>query len=538
MTQKLKVTEGVAFAFTIPIIFLLSVAAVAVPAANIMLGPESERCFNDRFVVLMKAEAPRLLVGDVSRGTAVTGVFSIDRLCLDQKVVKVEQWYAYPVQNAQLRQIVERLYVFYIEANEVGQAITEFAVDPNIASADLYRIPELDYTPNDPQRGSQWHLGKIQAYGAWDLIRGDSTRYSIIGIVDTGVYWMHPDLSRNMWINELEDLNHNNILDAGDINGVDNDGDGYVDDVIGWDMADNDYDPQEPSPIHGTHVAGCASEATNNSIGGAGLGWSARLLAVKGGDIDGDLVAVWQGVVYAADRGAQIINCSWGSPGHSSSEQIIINTVYSMGVTVVAAAGNDDFWTPPYFNYPSAYDHVIAVAATNSNDTKASFTNYGSWVDVSAPGSGIYATWSNNTYINLSGTSMSSPMVAALAGLLKAINHTLTVDQITSHIKDYADNIDALNPGFAGLLGTGRINAMASLMPFGFVPGDVNNSGSVEGGDVTYLVRYFKGIGPAPVSPILRADANGDCSVLSADVIYLVSYFKGGETPLRGNCGR
>jgi subtilisin family serine protease len=261
-------------------------------------------------------------------------------------------------------------------------------------------------------------------------------------------------------------------------------------------------------------------------------------LAAKATDAVGDLVGVWQAAIYAADRGAQILNFSWGSIGWSSTEQAYINSFYSMGVLVVAAAGNDDYWTPPYMNYPSAYNHVLSVAATTNTDAKASFTNYGSWVDVSAPGVNIYSTWATNTYVNLSGTSMSSPIVAGLAALLKAVDHSLTPDQITTYIKTNTTPIDTLNPGFVGMLGTGRINAYAALAGFAYLAGDANASGIVDAGDVTYLVRYLKGVGPAPTAPFLRGDANGDCAVLGADIVYLVAYFKGGDSPIRGNCGR
>jgi subtilisin family serine protease len=176
------------------------------------------------------------------------------------------------------------------------------------------------------------------------------------------------------------------------------------------------------------------------------------------------------------------------------------------------------------------------VAATNSADGKASFSNYGSWVDVSAPGVSIYSTWSNNTYLFADGTSMSSPIVAGLAALIKAQKHSFTPDQITAQIKNNTDNIDALNPTYAGQLGTGRINAYNSLLGISFVPGDVNANGTLEGADVIYLVRYLKGIGDVPSPPIWRADANGTCDVGPSDVTYLVNYFKGGLAPVYNNC--
>jgi subtilisin family serine protease len=539
MSQKLKLVEGVAFAFAFIISFYFGAAVWAVPQSAKMNFADGGQGFNDRFILVTNSEIGELPIAASSNRLISTGIEALDRLCADYRVYKIEKWYPYPVKHDELKWVAERMYICYIEPGaDIIAAIDAFAGDSHIQAAEPYRIPRPFYVPNDPHRSMQWFLGKINAYGAWDVVHGDATAAAIIGIVDTGVYWNHPDLAPNIWINAAEDLNHNKTLDAGDIDGIDNDGDGFIDDVLGWDFGVGDNNPQEESPTHGTHVAGCASEATNNYIGGCSIGWSAKILAVKGADAEGDLTAVWQAAVYAADRGAKILNFSWGAPGWSSTEQAQINSFYSMGVLVVAAAGNDDFWTPPYINYPSAYNHVLAVASTTTNDTKSSFSNYGSWVDVSAPGSDIYSTWSTNTYMNNSGTSMSSPITAGLAALLKAVDNSLTPDQITMLIKNNAVPIDTLNPGYAGMLGTGRINAGATLAGYAYIPGDANADGSVNSGDVTFLVRYLKGLGPAPASPFYRGDANGDCLVLGADVVYLVNYFKGGDSPIRGDCSR
>jgi serine protease len=539
MIQKPKVVEGVAFVFAFLIVLFSGAEIWAVPQSAKMTFADGSQGFNDRFILVTNSAVGELPIPTILNGTISTGINSLDRLCADYRIVKIEKWYPYPVKHEELRWIAERMYICYIEpGTNITTAIEAFAADNHIQAAEPYRIPRPCFIPNDPFRSNQWFLSKIQAYSAWDVIHGDSTAYSIVGIIDTGVYWVHPDLTSNIWINAAEDLNHNHALDSGDINGIDDDGDGFIDDVLGWDFGVGDNNPQEETPTHGTHVAGCVSERTNNAIGGAGLGWSARILPVKGADTAGDLVAVWQAAVYAADRDAHILNFSWGSPGYSSTEQVQISTFYSMGVLVVAAAGNDDFWTPPYVNYPSAYIHVLSVASTSSTDTKSTFSNYGSWVDVSAPGTNIYSTWATNTYDYSSGTSMSSPIVAGLAALLKAVDHTLTPDEITTLIKNTATPIDTLNPGYVGMLGEGRINASAALAGFAFLPGDANASGAVDGGDVTYLVRYLKGVGPAPASPFLRGDANGDCAVLGADIVYLVAYFKGGDSPIKGNCGR
>jgi len=533
MIRKPAFFEGAGRGFLTLFMAVLWYAAVqGAQSGRIIELADGRRCFDDRLVVTLHPGSPQLELYAKNRPT--TGLAELDRTCALAHIDHIEKWYKYPLRSPNLRSLADRMYVFFISEDiSLADAAAVLRRDSNIELAEPYSIPMAYYTPNDPYRTVQWHLTKTQAYAGWDLIRGDTTRYCIIGIVDTGVYWDHPDLAANMWVNALEDLNHNGTMDAGDLNSIDNDGNGYVDDVIGWDFGSNDNNPAEPSPIHGTHVAGCASEVTDNGIGGAAVGFRARIMAVKGADNYGNLIAVWQGVLYASDMGARVINCSWGSPGYSQYEQNVITHVRSEGTLVVAAAGNDDYWTPPYVNYPAAYTYVLAVAATDNYDHKASFSNYGTWVDVSAPGTNIYTTWGQYNYSSESGTSMASPIVAGLAALIKALKPTFTPDSITKYIKNYADTIDHLNPAYAGMLGTGRINCFASLSPLAYVAGDVNGNGSVEGADVTYLTRYLKGTGDPPPPPLLRADANGNCLVQGSDVTYLVNYFKGGAVPQR-----
>lgn len=440
---------------------------LSIPAIVMAMGletaflPDGAEYLVDRFIVTTMPGTPPLDIESMVSGTVFTGVTSIDNLCAQHRVVEIEPFYNGPVTAAGLKDIVPRMYVLHVEnGTDVLSASTAFKGCPDIECSDLYDIPHLFYTPNDPSINAQWHLAKVEAYNAWDILRGDTTRVAIISICDTGIYWMHPDLADNMWINVPEDLNGNGTMDAGDFNGLDDDGNGYVDDVIGWDNGNNDNDPREDSPIHGTHVAGCASEVTDNALNGAGLGFSARVMANKGANYAGQLTAVYQAMIWAANNGAHIVNCSWGSTYYSSNYQNIINGLWSSGVLVVAAAGNEN---NSQNHYPSAYNHVLAVAATTQSDTKASFSSYGGYVDVSAPGVGIYATWATGSFMALDGTSMASPITAGLAGLLKAADPSASPDDISDIIIASADNIDSLNPQYVGMLGSGRINAYSAL---------------------------------------------------------------------------
>lgn len=321
-------------------------------------------------------------------------------------------------------------------------------------------IYKINFTPNDPLISSQTYLNRVKAFDAWDVSRGDTN--VVIGIIDTGVYWFHPDLEANIWINRNEIPN----------NGIDDDNNGYIDDIRGWDFGGlngtPDNDPREDAPDHGTHVAGIASAVTNNGIGVAGMGFKCKILAVKTSrndrrDPNTNSPYIWygyEGIVYAADNGAQIINCSWGGSGFSQYGQDIINYATAKGSLVIAAAGNSginaDF-------FPASYKNVFSVAALTTNDYKASFSNYGYNIDGSAPGTSIYNTWSTNTYAFLSGTSMAAPIVAGIAGLVKSRYFNYTPEQIGEKIRISCDDINNINPSFQYMLGKGKVNAWKAL---------------------------------------------------------------------------
>ena len=191
-------------------------------------------------------------------------------------------------------------------------------------------IPELLYEPNDPSTGSQYYLGKIQAYDAWDIAQGDTN--TVIAIVDTGMDMDHGDLIYNIAYNTDDPLD-----------GTDNDNDGFVDNFRGWDMGDNDNFPQNEMNEHGTLCAGLASADTDNGIGIAGPGFKCRLLPVKIQDSDSLLTRSYEGIVYAAEQGAQIISCSWGDTHYARFEQDMVSyAAINKDALVVAACGNDN----------------------------------------------------------------------------------------------------------------------------------------------------------------------------------------------------
>ena len=330
-------------------------------------------------------------------------------------------------------------------------------------------LRRVEFTPNDPSLGTQWFLATIQATSAWDISQGDTL--VTVGIVDCGVQTTHPDLAANIWLNPGE-------AGADSNNGIDDDGNGYVDDYRGWDFAgpdtadptpagDNNPNPTASNNDHGTHVAGDASAVTNNGEGVAGIGYKCKVMAVKcsydndtRSDGKGYISFGYEGIVYASDNGAQIINCSWGGGGYSQYEKDIIDYAYGQGSLVVCAAGNDNSIAP---HYPSAYENSFSVAATASGDVKSSFSNYGPTVDISSPGSSIYSTCYSNTYASWDGTSMASPVAAGVAALVKSYYPSHTNAMIATLLMHSSDDIDAQNPAYTGLLGAGRVNAYKAL---------------------------------------------------------------------------
>lgn len=353
----------------------------------------------------------------------------------------------------------------------------------------LRQLPGIDYvehvpeyrsflTPNDPSFNSttQWGLYKIMAREAWDITTGNSN--VIVAVVDDAVKINHQDLSANLYVNTNEIPN----------NGIDDDNNGYIDDRNGYDVADNDMNVNPPSSVtnsffsHGTHCAGIVAATTNNNIGIASIGYNIKYLPVKtkkNSTTSNIFDAAMQGVEYALTTQAKIISMSWGGGGYSALEQNVFDYANSMGVLLFAAAGNND---NQIAHYPSNYNHVFSVGSTTNQDIKSSFSNYGSAIDLMAPGSGIYSCLgsSSTSYGSYDGTSMACPLVAGTAGLMLSQNPLLTPAMVYGCLKDSSDNISSLNPNYTGLLGAGRLNAQRALRcATGSVLSNDNCSGAI-----------------------------------------------------------
>ena len=343
-----------------------------------------------------------------------------------------------------------------------------YTAEPN------YLIP-VKNIPDDPKFSLQWGLNNtadssgtedadIDASEAWDIETG--SREVIIAVIDTGVDYNHEDLRDNIWHNS------NEIPD----NNVDDDNNGYIDDIVGWDFVDassgysgEDYNDPDNDPMdmlgHGTHVAGIAAAAAGNGTGIAGVAYGSRIMAVRAGykDLSGSGVLesadAAQAILYAADNGAKIINLSWGDYRESNLIKSAIDAAAEKGVVICAAAGNDN---SSDLMFPAATDNpnIIAVGATDNNDNRSYYSGYGEWVHVSAPGKNIYSTKPGNSYGYMSGTSMAVPFVSGVAALLFSNNPDITSLEVKAKIMDSADYVDSLDEKN---ITSGRVNAYNAL---------------------------------------------------------------------------
>ena len=336
---------------------------------------------------------------------------------------------------------------------DVKKILAQFNNMESVAYAEEKVVNELTYTPNDTLLSRQWYIVAVDLFRAWDIQQGDTT--VVIAYTDTGTDIDHPDMVANYAYNYNDP-----------VNGIDDDNDGYIDNFLGWDVADNDSDAGFGISGHGINVGGLISAVTDNVTGLSGAGFKTKLLPVK---IDqsstGVLTAAYEGIVYAADHGAFIINNSWGGTVYRKYAQEIINyAALNRGCLIVAATGNNKFENR---FYPAAYDNVLSVGSLTTADLVKSDikgSNYGYWTDIMAPGDNMLTTNAIGGYGVNGGTSMAAPIVAGIAGLVKAQFPNYTWQQVTEQIINNGNNIDAFNdPIYAGKLGAGRVNAFLAV---------------------------------------------------------------------------
>jgi subtilisin family serine protease len=362
----------------------------------------------------------------------------------------------------------------------IQDVLAAYNNDPNVEYAELNYIVSIGTEPDDPLYPLQWPLnntgqdypasGKynlppgtpdsdIDAPEAWDIHTGSPE--VIIAVVDTGVDYEHRDLEGNIWINQIE-LNG--------MTGIDDDGNEYIDDIYGYDFVNHDNNPLDDNG-HGTHCAGIIAAGGNNSLDIAGVCWNAKIMALKFLDKNGEgfssdaAIAIY----YAAENAADIISNSWAGSYPSETLEKVIDYAHSLGVIMVAAAANNNSDSPVY---PAYYENMIAVAATNSKDQKATFSNYGYWVNIAAPGVDVLSLRAAGTSLGTiyddyttiaSGTSMACPHVAAIIALIISNHPDTSTELIIERLFATTDDISTQNPGFDGLLGAGRANTYKAV---------------------------------------------------------------------------
>ncbi|MBN1424252.1 S8 family serine peptidase [Candidatus Fermentibacteria bacterium] len=438
---------------------MITILAVFVLAAQPGLSiPPSPAPGISAHDVMVIAKVEPELSSVLPRGrTFETGIPVLDQSLRRAGIVEVERLHPDVAVRADLPRLDLFLQLHPGPGVSPAQVVTALTGHPALQYVEAVEVPRPVTLPNDPSYPAQYALPQVWAPEAWDVQQGD--RAVVVAIVDNGTDFTHPDLLANVYTNEAE---------ANGLPGVDDDGNGYVDDVHGFDVAHDDPDPSPCPPdaegwwSHGTLVAGVAAAVTDNALGVASVSWNCSYLPVKASydATPGSVARGYSGIVYAADTGADVINCSWGSYGVPSQyNQEVIDYATGLGSLVIAAAGNDPVGDP---HYPSAYRNTVSVTWVDRNDRRNPSATWGRTVDVSAPGVGILST-SPGGYGSASGSSLASPMAAGLAGLIKAGYPGLTPFELARRLVLTADTIDAINPGFEGLLGTGRINAYRAV---------------------------------------------------------------------------
>jgi len=351
-----------------------------------------------------------------------------------------------------------QIYRLHTEQDVVATINQLLQLDEVVYAEPYYLLKPLnEYIPNDPEaakNGQQHYLESVQAYEAWAIEQSSSDM--LIGYLDTGVEFGHQDLTDNLYRNEGDP-----------INGLDDDGDGYVDNYVGWDFANDDNDPTADKDPHGTMVIGVGSASADNRVGMAGLGFNASYIPIKVfRSEDGRFGFGYEAIAYAADQGCKVINLSWGGANaYSAFGQDMINyAVLEKDAVVVAAAGNsgkqEDF-------YPAAFDNVLSVAMADNEGNRVNNTTSSYFVDLVAPGSGAYTTKNDDSFGTGSGSSFASPVVAGATALVRSKYPDLSAQQVMEIMRLSAKDVSGqeANRGYDETLGAGLLQAAQALKP-------------------------------------------------------------------------
>ncbi|MFO7447067.1 MAG: S8 family serine peptidase [Ignavibacteriaceae bacterium] len=366
-----------------------------------------------------------------------------------------------------LSRIVKITFAVKDEAEDYIRQLQQY--DNSIEYIQPSLVYKIEFTPNDSLLRNQWALEKIGAFEAWDITQGEDS--IIVGVIDTGIDYLHPDIKNKIYINQGETGTDNAGRDKR-TNKIDDDGNGFIDDFMGWDFTDrvgfpadttSDYLDWDNDPLdenyHGTFVAGILGAETNNQTGIAGAAPNVRILNLRAFDRNGfgeedDAAAA---ILYAVQAGAKVINMSWGDYSFSFVLRDVIRYAYNHNVVLVASAGNSSSSDP---HYPSGYTEVISVGNTDNEDRPSSNSNFGSTIDLVAPGTSILSLSPGKGYQYASGTSASAPFVSAAAALILSLQN-YTNEEVKQILKSTVDDIG--QTGWDLTSGAGRLNMSRAL---------------------------------------------------------------------------
>ncbi|MCX6840758.1 MAG: S8 family serine peptidase [candidate division WOR-3 bacterium] len=459
-------------------------------------------------IVVQLSQSQRGQVQQVKQdGVALFGIPALDELSRKWHVDDISRLMGNPRPNAiDMRYGCDLQYSIQFDANQdVAPVMADYRALPEVELVCPNGVMRFDEAPDDPSYASQWHYQNLGAAVAWGIAKGST---SVLNVpVDNGLDLEHPDIQANIWINSAEDINHNGVFDTlyspdGDRDGIDQDGNGYADDVVGWDFKSGDPIPQaEGTDDHGTHCWGISNAVTNNGVGVAGTTWNSRSMVLRCGSGDAvTLSAATAGIYYAIAKGDWAISMSFGG---NSQYQPLANACqagWDNGLVLFGAAGNDGLRAQ---SYPACYSGVENVAASGSADKHSSFTNYGPWIDITAPGEGIYSTVPRivGSYATMQGTSMSCPLAAGVASWVKSWNPALSNQEVLDIMHAACDTMpDSLYR--IGELGAGRISMANVVLPrywcdlklqsWRFNDASGNNNGRPDPGEtVSLIVTYY-----------------------------------------------
>jgi len=452
-----------------------------IAALNSNYLAEEQQNYHNNVIVIKFAEDNQIAEYSIN-----TQNLMLNELLNSTEIISLKSIFAKPSTGLQ-KAISSELSNIYLATYEGERSPPEMSERVSTWPGIVYAEPKYFHyiceEPNDTLYDSiqSSYYEVIEAPQAWDVVKGEQGE-AIIAVVDGGTDISHIDLSDNIWQNQEE---------VEGIIGVDDDENGFVDDFYGWNFANQSGDPTglpatPNNADHGTHTAGITCAATNNITGVAGTSWNATVMGINVSDDISDRVIEYgmEGIIYAAENGADIISCSWGRlGGYSYFEQDVVNYTASLGAVVIAAAGNNNSGLS---HYPSSYDNVFSIAGTTVNDDKYTGSNYGPDVDLAAPAINIYSTKANNRYGFLTGTSMSAPIVAGAAGIVKTMYPDWIGLQIGEQMRVTADSLSEE----VGQLGRGRLNiyravteSSPSIRLTDYEIEDENDNGTIEPGE-------------------------------------------------------